>query len=616
MSKTIEQTPTNRIVDKILNEIKEFESRSIDLTTKVSFSQYEKVEEIRTHQNHGFLTSLAEGQEDDRHFYDIISPMIDSAVSNMDFDTKDFDINSVNGDNIAEVFLAKSELRMYLKQTNQGEKINDFIERFVDEGNIVSRKVGDGEIYSDVDVKNIMPIDQAAKTLEDTDVLEKATMNQTELRRMKEWKNIGKVIKNSNISKKNDTPYYEIFFRFGEITKDELNYVKSELNGTGYEENEEDKDEYVQAQVVMARARTGQKDQNLNQSQGYILYAEALPKEEIKINETLTITKYKPYSEAHFGPYKGRWFREGYREMGMVFQNRANELGNQIRIGMQTSTKLILWSSDENVGGKNILKNIEDGQIIKAEHLGILNNAEKNLAVYAEEWNKNIENARSTLKAFEVATGESLPSSTSATAIAVQDKRVGRYYDFKSEKIGLFFREVFNRWVMPELMKNANAEHFLEISGDPSYMDTYFKALVDGWYVSNLVAIGPHTPEQGEAIKKMKLEEITKKPKQLLKITKDFYKNASMYIDVNITGESVSKQNKISNGLALLNYLVNPNIMQNPQAKKIVIDIANELGYRVENTPEPQMMAAPVTQQQNPPANPTPPAANNLPMTI
>lgn len=611
-----ERTPTFKIIDQILKEVKDFESGTVPLSEKVDFSQYQTLEEMRTHQNHGFLTSLADGQVDDRHYYDIISPMVDSGVANIDFDTKDFDINVLNGDHPAESLLAKAELRMFFKQTNHGAKINDTEEQFIDEGNIVARKVNNGEIYETVDLKNIMPLDQTAKNLEQTDVIERQIMNQTQLRKMTEWKNIDKVIQDGNLAKKGEVPYYEIFLRFGDISLHELNYTKSELKGTDYQDNEDDKKKYVPAQIIMARAKSGKKELSLNESKGIILFAEELQKEVIKINDRLKVEKYKPYSEAHFGSYKGRWLREGYREVGRNFQNRANELGNQIRIAMPLATRLILWSSDSNIAGKNILKNIEDGQIIKADHLAILNNAEKNLGLYAEEWNRNIEMARSALKAFEVATGESLPSSTSATAIAVQDKRVGKYYDFKSEKLGLFFKEVFNRWVLSELTKDMTAEHFLEITGDPSYMDTVYQAVVDGWYVKNLLKIGAHTPEEADFIKKAKLEELKKKPKLMVKIQKDFFKNVSLYIDINITGESISKQNKVTNGLALLSYITNPVIMQDPKAKKIVIDIANELGYQIGNEPEPALAPAP----PNNPANsnnatkPAPMNNSNMPM--
>jgi hypothetical protein len=544
--------------------------------------------------------------------------MVDSGVANIDFDTKDFDINILNGEHLAESILAKAELRMFFKQTNHGAKINDIIEQFVDEGNIVVRKVDSGEIYEPVDLKNIMPLDQTAKNLERTDVIEKQIMNQTELRKMTEWKNIDKVITSCNLAKTDETPYYEIFLRFGDITLNELNYIKSELDGTEYQENKDDKQKYIPAQVIMARAKSGKKELKLNESKGFILFAEGLQKEVIKINSRLKIDKYKPYAEAHFGPYKGRWLREGYREVGKTFQNRGNELGNQIRTGMLLSTKLILWSSDDTIGGKNILKNIEDGQIIKTESLNILNNAEKNLALYANEWNRNLEMARSALKAFEVATGESLPSTTSATAIAVQDKRVGKYFDFKSEKLGLFFKEVFNRWVLNELLEDINAEHYLEITGDPSYVDTFLQAVVQGWYVNNLFKIGPHTNEQADMIKKMKLEELKKKPKFSIKVEKEYFKNIDLYIDINITGEGISKQNKVSNGLALLNYIVNPAIMNDPKAKKIVIEVANELGYQIGNEPEPAQPAIPAPNQpQNTPNGQNQPApANPSPLNI
>ena len=117
---------------------------------------------------------------------------------------------------------------------------------------------------------------------------------------------------------------------------------------------------------------------------------------------------------------------------------------------------MIFWSSDEEIAGKNVLSAIKNGQILQAKNLNLLNNVFPNLSLYAEEWNRNISEATKALKAFEAASGETLPSSASATAITVQNEAIGKYYNFKREKFGLFISIVYKRWVFPSLLKDLS----------------------------------------------------------------------------------------------------------------------------------------------------------------
>lgn len=609
MSKNTFQTPTSRVIDLILKEINEVETGSIELTDRVSFSQYQTASDIKTHQNGGFLTALAKGQDEDREFYDIITPMVETGVQNVDIDTKDFDLGILDGRYQAQNLLAKPILSNYFKLSNHGVKINDIVETFIDEGNVVVRKDNEG-IYEKVELQNLYVIDQSAKGLEDTTVIEKQLMNQTELRRMEEWKQTDNVINSCNVSSVEEIPYYEVFTRYGELSLAELNYLKRELYSEENEDNEDDRNTYIQTQVVFARAKVKKGNPSGDFKKGFILLAEERKPEIIKITEKLKITKYKPYAEAHLGPFNGRWLRKGYRETGMPFQNRANELGNQIRQVMKLAGKILFWSSDENIAGKNIFSAVKNGQIIKAKDLQAINNTVQNLTVYGEEWNRNMELAQRALKAFEVATGEQLPSTATATAVVAQNNRVDQFYDYKREKLALFFMEVFTRWVIPALTEDMNQEHIMKIVGDPAYMEQYYEAVVNGWIAQNYIKMmdlnggRPLDGEQIQFIKEIKIQELMKRPKQFAKIEQDFFKDIQFQIDINISGERFNKQAKITNGLSLLQYLANPVIMQNPQTKKIIIDIADSLGYRIDN----QAVPVPVN-----PSTPQTSAAPNLP---
>lgn len=576
--------PTNQFVKVVIKEISDFETTQIPLSTTKDYNQYQTLQVVKTHQNKGFLTVLAAGQEDDREFYDIGTPMIETRVVNIDLDDKDLEPYTDNANFIPQEFLAKSLLKHYLRQTNHGQKINDIEKMFLDEGNIVVRKVSgknnNGEIYLPVNLANLYVIDQTAKTLEDTTVIEKDIMNQSTLRKMKEWTNIDKVLALSNVSKSAEIPYYEVYYRYGEVSVSDFNSIQFDLTGKKIEDKENDDNEYIQSLVVVVKAKRGEKYNGEEYgSDGIVVFAEKLTPEIIKISSELEITKYKPYEEAHLGKYNDRWMREGDREVLIPYQNRANELGNQIREIMGLASKMIFWSSDTKISGKNVLSAIKNGQILEATNLNLLNNVFPNLSLFSEEWNRNINEAQKALKAFEVASGESLPSSTSATAVSVQNQQIGKYYDFIREELGLFFGCVFKRWIIPVLLKKTTSIEKLEIIGDPSYLDEYAQALAKGWLFQNMEYIqskGGITQEQYTQLIEMKKQEILKNKKMFIDLEKDFFNDVEMYVGLNSTGQSFNKQARVTNGLQLAN------LIQDPKARAdLLSEIANNLGYKI-----------------------------------
>jgi hypothetical protein len=596
---------SQKVVSMILNEVNDYETTTIDLSDKVTFSQYDTIQTIITHQNHGFLTELAAGQKGDREFYDIITPMIETAVSNIDLDTDNIETYTDNPDYQAQELLSKAAIKRYNRQTNQGVNLNEMVYQFADEGNIIARKVEGGEIYRPVLPQNLIIVDPSARTLEDTAVIERCPMGQTEVRGTKGWDNIDELFEYCDLTETDSNPYYEIFYRYGEITKKRLGNLKKEVHGIKYRYQEGDKNNYVQALVVIARAKKGVKNDQSEKVPGFVLFVEELKPQTINVTKKLKVKRYKPYESVRLGKYNGRFWGAGYREIGIPYQNRANELGNQLRGIMQLASKMVFWSSDKEIAGKNILSAIKNGQIIQAENLYLLNNVFPNLSLYAEEWNRNITEAQKALKAFEAASGESLPSSTSATAVAVQNNAIGKFFDFKREKFGLFLSVIYKRWVIPALLKDLSADEAIELTGDSQFIDEVLTAHVRGLVIKNemlniALSGGTMYKEMFDMLVQQKKEELMKNPKQFVTIYKDFFKGIDIYVGINVTGEGFNKQARLSNILNLIKLSNNPDDMQDD-----LNEVRQMLGLKVRNN-------KPVQQTQQVQANSL--NTQNLPM--
>lgn len=613
MKKNTNPNPTNnqtqsyqdRLVSLFLTEISNYKEGTIKLSNNVEHSMYNVIQNVKTHQNRGFLTDLVVGQNDDREFYDIVTPAIETAIANIDLDTANLEPYTEFPQYLAQQYIAKSILQKFLMNTNHGVKLNEEIEQFIDDGNIIARRVeGSGEIYEPVLPQNIILGDTSAKCLEDTTVIERDNINQNELFKMKGWQQIDKVIELCNAGS-DQIPFYETYFRYGEMSKELLGQVKKEVHGTEYNAGEDDTKTFVQTLTIMVQAVTGKtraedsQDENTKATEGIIVFAEELIPKEIKITSKLKITRYKPYESAHLGKYTGRFWRMGYREVGMPYQNRANELGNQIRRVMKVASKILFWSNDESIAGKNILSAVKNGQILKAQHLDILNNIFPNLSLFSEEWNRNINELTKALKAFEIASGESLPSSTSATAIAIQNEKIGLYYNYKREKFALWKTAVFSRWVIPDLVKDLKAQEIVEITGDSGYMEEMVDAYLNAWILKNyfkFIALngGVPTQEEIDLIKQTKKEELLKKPKLFLEMEKGFFKGVDLYITITPVSEMFNKQMKITNGLKLMEYRANPAFMQDPDSRERLMEIERLLGFKPTKyrAPQPAMAGA------------------------
>jgi hypothetical protein len=588
----------SQVISQIVHEIKDFENNTVELSDYTEFNQYQKVQEIKTHQNGGFFSSKPKDQ--DRESFDIITPMVKTAVSNADLDSKHMEAYTDRDNSELLEIVGNSLIKQYQRQLTEGVRINQLNQLFFDDGNIVARRDKSGYVYDIVDLRNLYVIDQTARTLEDTVVIEKQYLNNTELRKMTEWKNIDQVEKYCNYNS-DSIPYYEVFKRYGEITRRQLNMAKAELFGEEHEDDPEEDEEYVNALVIMAK-RVKKKDSvDINDRQGVLVFAEELKPRKIKITEQLEVIYYKPYVEGHLGMYSGRWLRKGYREIGIPYQNFANKIGNKL-YNLIDHFKFLYITGDKKLTGSNIFSNIKDGQIIYSEggSFQVLNNQYPNLAALIEQWNWNINEAQKALKAFEAASGEQLPASVTATAANVQSEAIGKYYDFAREELGLFYAALYKRFIIPELFEKTKAEEKIKIGGSPELVDRFAEYKASSKLIREISKAAINgiiiTKQQSEEIKDTIKRSILSEKKHFQEINKELLEDAELYLTINTIGEMHNKQEKVQNGLQIVRML-HP---ESPKRNEILAEVMSTLGYNVSSEdlqPQEQPMMA---QQQGP----------------
>ena len=509
------------MIKTIEKEIDSYLTKDVEISDGVKFSQPKLVKRISLFQNQVFKGGKLDSQKNYKYYSDIITPRVNSEIKNIDFDTKDIAIYSEASlaDKLA-VILSNLYLKDWLKDNKKGEEINDSVENFSSIGNVVWKKIKGG--YEELDLKNFYVLNQSAKTLDDSDVIERRLLTQSDLRAKNGvWKNVNEVIENCgnkffSAAEKSEefestTPFYEIYERNGEVSEKDLFEAQDKQGG--------DKNKYLLAKIIIAGLKKGEKGNK------YILFAEEIDK--------------KPYKEAHRGKYEGRWFRKGLFEVLFDCQTRANEISNQLARGLEWASKTIFRSKDKLII-QNALTDLRNGDIVKSDELAQIEIRMQGFDQLVADWNRNIEIANSLANSYEVVSGENLPAGTPFRLGSMMNQNANKLFDFLREKLALAMEDLFNDWILPDMMKELRSEKILELTGDKKYLDEYYKMVATAWYIKNLLIMPPHSKEQGEDLIDLKIEELKKSDKNRIEIEKGFWDGFKPRAKVIITGESVN----------------------------------------------------------------------------
>jgi len=517
-----------KIFNRVEEEIRDFIDGQVQISPGYYFSQYKTIKRISLYLNGKYASGNIDSQGNYKYWYDIITPRINSEIKNIDFDTKDIKLESDSEKDNLALILANARLKQWLREKDQSEALNDSVEDGSAWGNVVWKKVKDG--YEQMDLINFFVINQTARTLEDSPVIERHILTQSQLRAKKGiWndeavENVIKSCSDFGFSSTEDgvkqdnkkTPYYEIYERNGEISEAEL----GEAQGKSFDYNKDDK--YILAKVILAGIKQGTTDKKGEQ---FVLFAE-------EISEM-------PYKEYHRGKYQGRWLRQGITEILFDIQTRANETGNQIARALEYGAKQVYQSPDELIY-KNLLTDLKRGDIIRTSQLNRVDMKMDDINNYVSEWNMLMTLADKLCNSFEVVTGENSPAGTPFRLAAQQNQNANKLFDFFREKLGIAIKGVFQDWVMPELLKDLKRKDILKITGDPDYLKRINEVAVSAWYLNNQLAFGPHTADQAQMLKDAKMQELMSKEEIAVKMNKELWENFKPRVSVVIVGENTN----------------------------------------------------------------------------
>lgn len=558
------------IFTTIEEEINSFLDREIEIAEGVHFSQHKLIRRIMKYKNRNYYKTKLTKQARYKFGFDIIHPRVGDEVKNIDIDTNNIVCYSETQQvDFPAVFITNLKLKEWMRDNNQGDLLNETVEMFSSDGNVVFKKTKKG--YDLYDPLNFYVINQTAKTLHDTPVIERHELTQTELRKMKgvwDADAVDSVIKDckekshsttertSDISTTN--PIYEIFERNGEVSEAEL------FEAQGREGGEEEK--YVLAKIIVAGIKTGTKDHK------YVLYADI-----IKSMDDV-------YEEAHRGPYKGRWWREGLYELLLDHQVRANEIGNQLARGLEWSSKTIFRSADK-LTAQNILTDLEDGNIIRSSDIQQVPVRMQGLDQLIADWNRLMEDADRVANSHEIIRGETR-AGTPFKLGALMDTNAGKLFVVLRQRLTVPYKRVFKKWIIPLLIKDLKVQDIISVSGDEGMVQQFKGMMVEQWYVRNLHRIGPHTMEMSQLLKEAKAREIDQQELSIQNM-KEIWDGIIKRLNITITGENFDMQGDIQTLSSLLQ------VEHQPEIRRALLDKIMELKGIVLKVEAPQEAETP-----------------------
>lgn len=250
------------------------------------------------------------------------------------------------------------------------------------------------------------------------------------------------------------------------------------------------------------------------------------------------------------------------------------------RVGVKTNSKKLGNNILEHDHGK--IYEIEDGKDINSFQL-----APAALGQYAniiERWKRQADNVANS---YDAATGEQPPSGTPLGTTQLLNAVATKPFDYKREDWGIHLTMIFDKWVLPYLMKKVQREHILVSEFDDNELemiDESFSAFNNNEDMINAVidSLQNDTPMptqqdslDNQAMWKKNIKKTGKK--RYIEVPKDYFKGVEAKLTVNITGEQKNKSAILQSLSAIMASVVqsyNPNtgtfgVLEDPTLSKI-----------------------------------------------
>lgn len=512
-----------KILDIIKREITKYVTESVISSSGEYYSEFRLKKRINNYRSKRYTTGKINSNGEYEYWFDEIAPRVNNEIKNLRLDSKYFMVWSKNAvQDFSAVYVMNSRLAEFMETTGRAEELKESTEDFSALGNILLRKTSDG--YEKCDYMNTFTTNTLARTVNDTAIIERFYLTQSELRK-RGYQNVDNVIKdcgNRNYvaslegnqdANEQASPFYELYRYTGEVSEKTLFEAQGKTGGAD--------DKYVLAMIIVAGLNDNAGDKDDDE---YVLYAEGLSGRMADW-----------FKEAHRGPFMGRWWREGLYELLFDQQTAYNEVTNELMRAIPWNTSAFFRSNDVQTF-QNVRHALKRGTIIKSQDLQQVGISVR-IGEVLNMRNAILSSMDAIANSYEVVRGVTPASGTPLGTTQMMNENSNKMFDFLRTKLAVPYRYVYKEFVIPALVKNLKGEDIIKLTGSEQFLSDFRHIIAVNWFNRNLVKIGPHSKEMRELMIAEKEKELaTLDP--VLKNTKEVWKEITPRLNITIVGEA------------------------------------------------------------------------------
>lgn len=565
------------MLDKTIGQlVRDAESNYVNGTTQisdfVSFNLKDNVNQIDAYLNSKHISGDTDSQNREKPFFNICTAAVNIWFRATDIDRKNIRIKATKAGDYILAFLASIHLQEFMRRSGFGVFLNEWGRTLAKYGSAVVKFIEkDGELYPEVIPWNRLICDPVDF---DNDIkVEKLYFTPAQLKKNKSYDKemVGSLLENAKSVRRN--------LGFGMPKDSKADYIEIyEIHGElplSYLTDEEDDEEIYAQQMHIISFRANKKSFD-----DYTLYRGRESKD--------------PYMITHLIKEDGRTQSIGAVEHLFEAQWMVNHTMKTIKDQLDHASKIIHQTSDGSFVGRNVLTNIENGDILihaVNQPLTEVNNTSHDITALqnqATTW-KSLGNEINGIAESMIMQAK---SGTAWRQTQAELAEAHSLFELMTENKGLHIEEMMRKYVIPFLKKKMDTTE--EISAT---LESHQIKQIDSMYVPN-EAIRRSNKAIKESILKgeipepmdrgMMEQEIQKglnqfgnqrfiKPSEIpTKTWKKVFSDLEWQVEVEVTNEQTDKQAVLDTLNTALQVVVNPAYASNPDAKMIVGKILEE----------------------------------------
>lgn len=519
------------------------------VTEKVGFRMREMIRTFRKNYWGIFDEPTDQSTQREKMWVPLVRTLTEDVVKNIDLDQKDLQFRARLPEGYEITDITRPYVQEYLEKMFFGEILDATERQLCIDGTVVWKTTKDENGQLDrrtVDLLHIY-IDPTEESIQSAfRFTERGLMTPDEIAAMTGWWNRDGLVGSQTLSK-NDIRvgaqgfqgipttgrFIDVWELWGKIPK---KLITADFKA-------DDAEDYVEGHIIVSGFGSGDKRVHLIE----------LNKNKDKFGKTI-----KPYEEVRAAKIAGRWYGLGIGERALALQEWMNTVVN-LRINKSYISQLGLFKirKGSNItpqmlarlpsNGAITVTQMDDIQQFDVEPVDQTSYKDEEVIT---EW------AQKVTQAYPVSTGEQLPASQSATAVATQNTSAKTGYSMMKDAIGFFLERWMDRHALPIIADTIGIDDIVNLSSsDDEYrklvervVSSKAKEQLDDLYAKGIV------PSEQQIQDEMlsQIEVLSKKPNLFVTLTK---KIIATQLDTKfyVTNEDLDTTVTVQNLISMLN---------------------------------------------------------------